>query len=259
MGIENNFDPEDFKDCMNYIGANHDDPHNKFVYEFFRNTDPEHEDSEKTFRKFVFLDKIYSAGLANYMTRTPHLKPSNDKRCTLKESYHYLARKLHEKRHDEFMEIVNGTEESPISFRLRDKDMISKKVNDFAKLIKDIMGIETNPGSLGTVSFSSKYLHFHLLYVPIFDSRACRALNTLSKGRVEMTTPRKAKEGQKQKRSQKKDIPFQYAEFLDLFIEAARSAYDKDAEYTTEQIKNLDGYLYYSDRGDWLWPFQPPA
>ncbi len=192
------------------------------------------------------------------MTWTPHLKPSSDKKCNLKESYHYLARKLHEEHREEFMEIVNGNREHPASLRLRDKDMISKKVNDLAKLIKKIMRPGIKKESVGVVSFSSKYLHFHLRCVPIYDSRARRALNTLSKGRVEMTKPNEAKEGQKQKKPQKKGITFPYAKFLDLFIEAARLAYDEETEYTTEQIKNLDGYLYYSDRGDWLGFIQPP-
>jgi hypothetical protein len=237
-GIAERFDKEDFENCLDDLGSNHDEPYNQTIYRLFKQ-DPEHLDVKWTFTKVAGLDKLYSAQLDQYLY-TARKKTEPDWLVDETDVHYALAKKILDgRRKKRFLNLLPPNKTSRSRLRITDLPELSKKVIGLAAFLKDLCGWGDRIDLNGTISFSAKYLHFHSGIVPVFDRRASTTLYNMETGR----------------KVQSKKL--EYGLFCELFGEALKRAYPKQSSYTPANIKNLDGYLYYVDRKDWSLPASP--
>lgn len=192
------------------------------------------------------LDKIYSAGLRRYIGKgkiyqedkkydlvgyydkiisTTRNKPLPKKRLELR----WLVQRMD---WEKFKETLGRKPK-----RQATSKELSKKIENVeaaASGIKIVCYKPKDPGEVdnrtGPISFCSKYAFFLNHITPIYDSMACDAFKKISANAAR---------------------PNNYSKFVKRFIALLDEIYPDQQYYTSDEIKNLDGYLWDIGRGNW--------
>jgi hypothetical protein len=224
------FDVDDFRRFLERYPT-YGDPENRPLYLLF-GMDREHAVVEVTQAKVKYIDRIYTANIGAGVG-----KSGADTEGL--QGVYWLARKLHD---DEgFRELMSDAQ-------LLD-GLNSKNVNEaithvhrFGKIINS-----TLPKYRETRSFCSKYLYFHSLAHPIYDSNTSTALPLMlnrSDWRSLLQDPARKEERDKLAGD------MSYAELCVKEFELLRWIFP-DREAFQSEVKQLDHYLIALYRREW--------
>ncbi len=194
--------------------------------------DPDHLNDRATEIKFLFLDKVYSAGLRRWFKPCGDGEPPSDctssgtkKGCKCDPISVFVRHLTVGENGNEFSLLMKNARE--IGPKLSDKNLgkVIQDIECFGNLLRErIRRTDGSKKPTNFQSFCSKYLWFHAGVFPVYDQWARKGLKRLQK--------RGSSNYEK------------YGEFAEDILSLLKVVFPEESEFTSEQIKRVDVFLF---------------